>query len=172
MKSFTRRNVPRARNDMRNSSKVSETRVNGNNASFNPMAEWLRPTGRFRLLRNASGRPHYVFSFNEDITQRRRAEEERNRLTQRMQLLLDSTGQGIYGVDPQGNCTFVNRATCEMIGYRSEEILGRNMHELVHHHKPDGSPYPVDECSLYRAIRTGEGGRGEDEVIWRRDGTA
>jgi PAS domain S-box-containing protein len=126
--------------------------------------------GRFRLIRDAAGKPHYIVTLNEDITERRRAEEERNRVTQQMRLLLDSTGQGIYGIDRQGNCTFVNRAICEMIGCRTEEVLGRNMHELVHHHKPDGSPYPVEDCPAYRAILKGKGCRLEEEVIWRRDG--
>ena len=126
--------------------------------------------GRFRLLCDAAARPQYIISFSEDITQRRRAEEERNRATQQMQLLLDSTGQGIYGIGPQGDCTFVNRAICEMTGYRADEALGRNVHDLVHHHKPDGSPYPVGECPAYLAILKGEGCRLEDEVIWRRDG--
>jgi two-component system sensor histidine kinase/response regulator len=98
-------------------------------------------------------------------------QEERNRATQQMQLLLESTGQGIYGIDLQGNCTFVNRATCEMVGYRPAEALGRNMHDLVHHHKLNGSPYPVDECPIYRAFKKGEGCRVDDEVMWRRDGT-
>ena len=128
--------------------------------------------GRFTLLRDAAGRPQYVVTLNEDITERRRAEEERNRVTQQMRLLLDSTGQGIFGIDHQGNCTFINRATCEMIGYRTEEASGRNMHELVHHHKPDGSPYPVEQCPVYHAVGTGEGCRVEEEVVWRRDGAA
>jgi len=85
--------------------------------------------GRFRLSRDADGKPHYIVTLNEDITERRRAEEERNRVTQQMRLLLDSTGQGIFGIDRQGDCTFINRATCEMIGYRTEEALGRNMHQ-------------------------------------------
>ena len=99
-------------------------------------------------------------------------QEERNRVTQQMQLLLESTGQGIYGIDLQGNCTFVNRATCEMVGYRPAEVLGRNMHDLVHHHKPNGSPYPVGECPVFRAFKRGEGCRVDDEVMWRRDGSA
>jgi PAS domain S-box-containing protein len=127
--------------------------------------------GRFSLLRDAAGKPQYVVSLMEDITERRRAEEERARVTQQMSLLLESTGQGIYGIDLQGNCTFVNRATAEMIGYRSEEVLGRNMHDLVHHHKPDGSHYPVEECPIYRAFKKGESCRVDAEVIWRRDGT-
>jgi PAS domain S-box-containing protein len=98
-------------------------------------------------------------------------QEERNRVTQQMEMLLESTGQGIYGIDLQGNCTFINRATCEMIGYRPEEALGRNMHDLIHHHQLDGSVYPVDQCPVYRAFKKGQGCYVDAEVIWRRDGT-
>ena len=97
-------------------------------------------------------------------------QEERNFITQRMQLLLEFTGQGIYGINLQGNCTFINRATCEMIGYRPEEALGRNMHHLVHHHKTDGTAYPVDQCPIYRAYLKGESCRVDKEVMWSRDG--
>ena len=82
-------------------------------------------------------------------------QEERDQITQQMQLLLEFTGQGIYGINLQGNCTFINRATCEMVGYRAEEALGRNMHDLVHHHKSDGSAYPLDQCPIYRAFKKG-----------------
>ena len=98
-------------------------------------------------------------------------QEERNRIMQQMQSLLECTGQCIYGINLQGNCTFINRATCEMVGYRPEEALGRNMHDLVHHHKSDGSVYPVDQCPTYRAYKKGESCRVDGEVMWRRDGT-
>src|SRR5262252_4602561 len=127
--------------------------------------------GRFSVIRDGAGKPRYILNLSEDITERKRAEEARNQATQQMQLILESTGQGIYGIDLQGNCAFINRATCEMIGYRPQELLGRNLHDLVHHHKPDGSPYPVDECPIYRAFRRGEGCRVDAEVMWRRDGT-
>ena len=97
-------------------------------------------------------------------------QEERNFITQRMRLLLEFTGQGIYGINLQGNCTFINRATCEMIGYWPEEALGRNMHHLVHHHKADGTAYPVDQCPIYRAYQKGESCRVDREVMWSRDG--
>jgi PAS domain S-box-containing protein len=127
---------------------------------------------RFSLIRDTSGKPQYVASLTEDITESRHAQEERNRLTRQMQLLLESTGQGIYGIDMEGKCTFVNRATCELVRCRPEEALGQNMHELVHHHKSDGSLYPVAQCPIYRAIQQGDGCRVDDEVMWRRDGTA
>jgi PAS domain S-box-containing protein len=131
----------------------------------------LFANGRFQLLKDAEGRPQYVVAMTEDVTDRTLAEKERNLVTQRMQLLLESSGQGTYGIDLQGKCTFINRATCEMVGYSSEEGLGRNMHDLVHHHRSDGSPYPVDQCPIYRAFKKGEGCRVDNEVMWRRDGT-
>ncbi len=131
----------------------------------------LFANGRFQLLRDAEGKPQYVVAMTEDVTDRTLAEKERNLVALRMQLLLESSGQGTYGIDLQGKCTFINRATCEMVGYRSEEALGRNMHDLVHHHRSDGSPYPVDQCPIYRAFKKGEGCRVDNEVMWRRDGT-
>jgi PAS domain S-box-containing protein len=96
---------------------------------------------------------------------------ERGRLSHQMQLVLESTGQGIYGIDLQGRCTFLNRAMAELVGARLEEVLGQNMHVLVHHHRLDGSPYPVDQCPIYRTFNKAESCRVDDEVMWRRDGT-
>lgn len=129
-------------------------------------------SGRFTVVRDQAGKPRLVIALHEDITDRKAAEEARNRVTGQLQLVLKSTGQGIYGIDLRGNCTIINRAGCEMIGYEAQEVLGQNMHELVHHHKPDGSPYPVDECPIYRAFRKGEGCRVDSEVMWRRDGSS
>jgi PAS domain S-box-containing protein len=98
-------------------------------------------------------------------------QEERNRAMQQMESLLDCTGQCIYGVNLQGDCTFINRATYDLLGYRPEDAFGRNMHYLVHHHKSDGSVYPLDECPAYRASKKGESCRVDGEVMWRRDGT-
>ena len=137
-----------------------------------PDGQIVIANGRFRLVRDPADKPQYIISFNEDITLRKRAEEERNRVIQQMRLILESTDQGIYGLNLQGNCAFINRAACEMIGYGPNELLGRNMHELVHHHKPDGSPYPLDQCPTFRAIKRGEGCRVDGEVLWRRDGTS
>ena len=91
---------------------------------------------------------------------------------ERARLLLESSAEGIYGIDMQGRCTFINRAAAEMIGYRPEEVLGQNMHQLIHHTRPDGSPYPVEECPIFQTFRVGKGCRVDHEVLWRRDGTA
>lgn len=87
-------------------------------------------------------------------------------------LLLESTGEGIYGVDVKGDCTFANPACVRLLGYsREAELLGQQMHELVHHTRPDGSPYPVEECRIYQALRDLKGTRVDDEVMFRADGS-
>ena len=128
--------------------------------------------GKCKVIRDTAGKPKFVVTLNEDVTDRRLAEAERIRIAKQMQLLLDSTGQAVYGLDLDGNCTFINKATCEMIGYPCDEVLGRNMHELVHHHRADGSPYPVKECRVFQAVKSGKGCRTDEEILWRRDGTA
>jgi PAS domain S-box-containing protein len=88
-----------------------------------------------------------------------------------MELLLESAGEGIYGMDTEGRCTFINRAGARMLGYQSEELLGRNMHNLAHHHREDGSIYPVEECPIFGAFRKGEHCRVDTDVFWRADGS-
>ena len=90
----------------------------------------------------------------------------------RVRMLLDSTGEGIYGIDTQGRCTFCNAAGLKMLGYGDDAaVSGRNMHELVHHSRPDGTPFPVAECGIYQAFRSGEPHRDED-IFWRADGSS
>jgi PAS domain S-box-containing protein len=90
----------------------------------------------------------------------------------RLALLLESTGEGIFGIDMAGHCTFVNRAAAHMLGRRTEEVLGRNMHELMHHSHADGRHYPEHECPIFNAFRQGLPCRIDDEVLWRADGAS
>lgn len=89
-----------------------------------------------------------------------------------LDLLLASTGEGIYGVDIDGRCVFINRAGAEMLGYRADQILGRNMHDLMHHTRADGSPYPNDQCPIFQAFREGRPCRLDCDVLWRADGSS
>ena len=108
-----------------------------------------------------------------DITERRRVERTLRESEQQVRLLLNSTGEGIYGVDLQGNCTFANPASVRLLGYDSDgDLLGRNMHELVHHTLPNGDPYPMEECQIYKAFREGRGVNVDSEVMWCRDGSS
>ncbi len=106
-----------------------------------------------------------------DISERTALEAEQSRLADTNRLLLDSTREGIYGIDPEGRFTFVNHAAAQMLGFTQESIIGRNGHTLIHHARPDGTPYPEAECPIFRAIRSGESARVEDEVFWRADDT-
>jgi len=85
---------------------------------------------------------------------------------------VDALGDGIYGIDVEGRCTFVNRAALEMLGYASvDELLGRNMHDLIHHTRPDGSPYLKADCPLVHTLVSGRPVRLDNEMLWRREGT-
>jgi PAS domain S-box-containing protein len=96
---------------------------------------------------------------------------EKLRLAEHLTLLMESTDQGIYGIDRWGRCTFVNPSAAHMLGYHPDELLGERMHQLVHHTRSDGSPYPVEECPIYRAFQENRGTRVDSEVLWRRDET-
>jgi PAS domain S-box-containing protein len=87
-------------------------------------------------------------------------------------LLLECTGEGIFGIDMAGRCTFVNRAAAEMLGWRTEDVLGQNMHALMHHTHADGRHYPEADCPIFKAFRQGLPCRIDSEVLWRADGSA
>lgn len=90
-----------------------------------------------------------------------------------LQLILDTTAEGIYGIDLNGNCTFCNKSSIQLLGYSDqEELLGKNMHWQIHHSRRDGTPFPIGECRIFRAFLKGEGSHVEDEVFWRADGTS
>ncbi len=92
---------------------------------------------------------------------------------ERLRLLLDSTAEAIYGLDPTGACTFCNPACVRLLGYASpRDLVGRNMHDLVHHSRRDGTPAPAEACGIFRTLRNGEGHHASDDVLWRADGTA
>jgi len=85
--------------------------------------------------------------------------------------ILEATDQGIYGVDPELRCTFVNKAGALLLGYSVEELLGQNMHQLIHSFRPDGTPYSTEDCPICMTLRGGEGVRIEEDVLWRKDGS-
>ena len=87
-------------------------------------------------------------------------------------LMLASTGEGVFGVDLDGLCVFINPAGARMIGLEPEQVLGQNMHVLTHHSHGDGAHYPMDDCPIYNAFRQGQPCRIDSEVFWRADGSS
>jgi len=105
--------------------------------------------------------------------QRRQAEEAEVEREKQVRLLLDSTAEAIYGVDLEGICTFVNPACVQMLGYNTEEdLLGKNMHDLIHHTLPDGTPYAKEDCLVRHATLSDKSSHVDNEVHWRADGSS
>ena len=114
-----------------------------------------------------------VLAVAADITERKRTQEALRESEDKLRLLLESTAEAIYGLDLEHRCTFCNPACLRTLGYKSiDEVLGKNMHDLMHHSSADGAPIPLEECRVHRVIQTGEGVHAEDEVFWRADKTS
>jgi PAS domain S-box-containing protein len=91
---------------------------------------------------------------------------------ERSRLLLESAGEGIFGVGADGLVNFINPAGVKMLGYDDEEVIGQKIHPLIHHTHADGSPYPVEDCPMHHSLVQGTFSNVDDEVLWRRDGTS
>lgn len=90
----------------------------------------------------------------------------------KLRLILDSTGEGIYGMDIEGKCTFCNTSSLKILGYNDyKELIGKNMHAQIHHTKRNGEIMPIEECRILKAILKGTHFHADDEVFWRKDGT-
>jgi len=104
---------------------------------------------------------------------RQRALEMEHIVCRQNERILGSMGEGIYGLNLEGKTTFVNPVGAKMLGYEVEELIGKHMHDTMHHTKPDGiSPYPREECPMYAAFKDGKEHRVDEEVLWRKDGTS
>ncbi len=107
------------------------------------------------------------------IGRQRKIEESLQQSEEQVRSLLVSTAEAIFGLDLEGNCTFCNPSCIKMLGYqREEELLGKNMHDLIHHTHLDGTPYPVEKWLIYKTLQEGERAHVDTEVIWRKNGTS
>lgn len=107
-----------------------------------------------------------------DLTEREQAERALAQLTHRCELIMNSAGEGIFGLDLEGRATFVNPTATHLLGYRVEEVVGQHMHTLMRHTRKDGTPHPEEECPIYAAFRDGAMHHVETEVFWRKNGTS
>lgn len=101
----------------------------------------------------------------------RRRREQALQARREVDAVLAATGDGIVGVDLEGSCTFLNRAGSRLLGYTTREVLGRDVHEMIHHSRPDGSAYPREACPILGALDSGKADWAFEETFWRRDGT-
>ncbi|MBW2636353.1 MAG: PAS domain S-box protein [Deltaproteobacteria bacterium] len=112
-----------------------------------------------------------VFSLVSDITERKRAEETIDWLSHLNELILNSAGEGIFGLDLQGKAIFVNPVAAEMFGWDLEELADQSLHDIIHHSRANGAAYSRKECPICAVFRDGRIRHGDDELFWRKDGT-
>lgn len=107
-----------------------------------------------------------------DVTDRNRSRAALDRVTRRNEMILESAGEGILGIDREGCHTFVNPAAARLLGWAAEELIGKKTHATWHHSRRDGTPYPESECPVYAALMDGVTRRVRSEAFWRRDGSS
>lgn len=127
-------------------------------------------------LRRPTGEAEALIAVTEDVTPLYVMDVARKELSGERAALLDSVAEGIYGVDLAGRCTFANGSAARMLGYEPEDLVGQNLHQLLHAKKPDGQAYPADECPIVRFWTQPELHakplRNCIETLWHRDGSA
>ena len=134
--------------------------------------DWHYVEAHACAVRNRGGELERIVIISRMIDDRVLARQQAQDREERLQLLLDSAAEAIYGLDLKGNCTFCNRALLRMLDYPDAScLLGKNMHEVIHHSRADGSAYPVEECCIFQAFRTSSVMHVDDEVVWRSDGS-
>ena len=131
--------------------------------SFFPVEAWTYP------IIEHGNRVGYVVTFI-DISERKQAEFDIERLNRQLSLLLESTGEGIFGVDREMRCTFVNQAAARMLGYSPEQLRGQDMCELVNYAREDGTLQTREECLIYRCMQTGHSMESGEETLWTKNG--
>lgn len=142
-------------------------------------ARILSSTGDYRTVeciaytrRNSAGEALEVFGFGRDVTEKRRLDGERAMITSELRLLLESTDEGLYALDTNGRCTLINRAAAALLGYPAEELIGRELHEVIHATGPGEPPCDQSTCPVYRTLLHASTARVDSAVMWRSDGTS
>ena len=142
------------------------------------------PAGRL-TLRHKDGHPVEVYSshtvvdtadlgpmmfcLDVDLRELASAEQALTESEARQRMILETLGEGVFGTDLDGVCSFINPAGLALLGFSEAELLGRSSHSLFHHHHADGSIYPLAECPLRLTARDGKT-RRMDDVFWRKNG--
>jgi two-component system sensor histidine kinase/response regulator len=126
----------------------------------------IRPKGARELMQLADTMAAMAAAIQEREQALRWSEEQ-------IRLLLFSTGEGIYAIDTQGRCTIANPACAQILGYASsQQLIGCDIHQLIHYKYPDGRPYPASACKVHQALNKGIAAQQDDQVFWRADGSA
>lgn len=123
------------------------------------------------VLRELAASAQREIELRRALARARRTAQELERAMRERDEFLNATTDGVYTIDPRGRILFVNQAAADQLGYEPAEMIGQEGHALFHHSYPDGTPYPREECTIWRAAAEGRAVHVEDDVLWRRDGT-
>lgn len=118
------------------------------------------------------GERPFILNHGMDVTEQYEAEEALHLVTRQRELILQSVGDGIYGIDLEGKLTFINEAGAQALGYAPEQLTGCDLHQVIHHSHSDGTLYSRQTNPILQALRRSEPIRMRDEVFWRKDGNS
>jgi two-component system, cell cycle sensor histidine kinase and response regulator CckA len=144
----------------------TEYRIQHKDGSYH----WLEDNNR--VVRGDSGHPIESVGVWTDITERKKTVGALERLRRQQELILSSAGEGIHGIDLEGNIVFTNPKGAELLGWKADELLGRPSHATIHHTKKDGSKYPRESCPIYTSKHDGATRRVTNDVFWRKNGSS
>jgi PAS domain S-box-containing protein len=153
--------------------------VAGEASSFQVEKRYLHQKGHLvwallslSLVRDSEGSPRYVVAQIQDLSAWKRAEQELQRVRLEHEYVLSAVGDGVHWIGLDGLIKFENPAGTKMLGYETAELVGKHGHEVMHHSRVDGSPFPVEECSIFATLQDGKERHVQDEVFWRKNGTS
>ncbi len=153
-----------------------ETLVAGETETLVGTHAYDLPTGpawietRARAVRGPDGAVTCVRGTSQDVSERVAAKHELTKARKYLQAVTDSIGEGLMTLDRDGRLTYINQRGEQLLGWSAVELVGRVLHDIVHFERPDGSPLPIEHCSVLRARADGVTVRGDDEVFVTRSG--
>jgi PAS domain S-box-containing protein len=159
--------------------RVNEVRQNVTKGGKNVWVAWSN-----RMIKSGEGNDKELLFVGNDVTEEVRQKKELEELVEKLaakgeqlkeseeraRLILESSAEGIFGTDVEGRVTFENPAACRMLGFSADELIGQPSHAAFHHHRPNGSSYPKEECPMFAAYKHGQASRIDNEFLWRKDG--
>jgi two-component system sensor histidine kinase/response regulator len=113
-----------------------------------------------------------IYTTARDVTERKLAVRELNRIRLEHEYVLSAVGDGVHWIGLDGTIKFENPAGAKMLGYEDSKLIGKHAHEVMHHTRPDGTPFPLADCAIYATLRDGRERFVQDELFWRKDGTS
>ncbi|MEU1673914.1 PAS domain-containing protein [Streptomyces roseifaciens] len=107
-----------------------------------------------------------------DLTGTLDTEAELARQQRQTEMILRAAAEGVVGVDTAGKVVLVNPSAAQILGYRASDLGGRELHPLIHHSRPDGTPFPYEESPIADTLRSGRKHRVRGQALWAKDGRA